>query len=68
MESVDEVSDQSTAQKQKQKQTFTFPTNVKGESGIANLIEAAEMIRRNKIETGQSFTETFFSAAKQYLA
>lgn len=47
--------------------TFKFPQNDNVESGIANLIEAAEMLRRNKIETNHSFSETFFSAAKQYL-
>lgn len=47
--------------------TFKFPPNDNAESGIANLIEAAELLRRNKIETNQSYSETFFSAAKQYL-
>lgn len=48
--------------------TFKFPQNANAESGLANLIEAAEMLRRNKIETSRSYSETFFSAAKQYLS
>lgn len=61
MDHLDEVSNLTLSK------TFKFPHNESVESGIANLIEAAEMLRRNKIETNQSFSETFFSAAKQYL-
>jgi hypothetical protein len=41
--------------------------NANAESGLINLIEAAELLRRNKIATNLSYTETFFSAAKQFL-
>lgn len=46
---------------------FSFPKNENVESGIVNLIEAAELLRRNKIETSESYSDVFFSAAKQYL-
>ena len=46
---------------------FKFPHSQKSESGIANLIEAAETLRRHKIETHQSYSETFFSRCKQYI-
>lgn len=46
---------------------FQFPRSVTVESGIANLIEAAEMLRRNKIETNLSYSDTFFSSLKQYI-
>ena len=46
---------------------FKLPVNANGECGIANLIEAAEVFRRTKVVTDQSFSETFFSAAKKYL-
>lgn len=47
--------------------SFKFPNNGNVESGIANLIEAAEMLRRNKIETNQSYSDVFFSSVKQYI-
>ena len=47
--------------------SFSFPKNDNVESGIVNLIEAAELLRRNKIETSESYSDVFFSAAKQYL-
>lgn len=61
MDHLEEVSNLTLAK------SFKFPQNANAESGIANLIEAAEMLRRNKIETTQSFSDVFFSAAKQYL-
>ena len=47
--------------------TFTFQRTGSPESGIANLIEAAELLRRNKIDTNQSFSDAFFTAVKQYV-
>jgi hypothetical protein len=35
--------------------------------GIADLIEAVETLRRKKLDAEVNYTETFFSAAKQYL-
>ena len=61
MDHVEEVSNLTLSK------SFKFPQNANAESGIAHLIEAAEMLRRNKIETAQSYSEVFFSAAKQYL-
>ena len=46
---------------------FKLQVNVNGECGIANLIEAAEVFRRNKVVTDKSYSETFFSAAKSFL-
>lgn len=46
---------------------FKFANISNPEYAIATLIEAAELLRRNKIVTVDSYTEVFFSAAKQYL-
>lgn len=61
MDNQDEVSSLTLAK------SFKFPKNAIADSGIAKLIEAAEMLRRNKIEPNQSYSEVFFSAAKQYI-
>lgn len=37
------------------------------ETSIASLIETVELLRRNKIQTRQSYSEVFFSAAKDCL-
>lgn len=46
---------------------FRFHSTSNVEAGIAHLIEAAELLRRNKIVTDASYSEVFFSAAKHYI-
>lgn len=46
---------------------LTPKTKSKPESGIVNLIETVELLRRNKVLTDQSYSEAFFSSVKQYI-
>lgn len=46
---------------------FKAHKNLIADNGLENLIEAAELLRRNKIEPNKSYSEVFFSAAKQYI-
>ena len=44
---------------------FSFPKNENVESGIVNLIEAAELLRRNKIETSESYSDLIVLTSPQ---
>lgn len=47
--------------------TFKFQKAETAETGITKLIEAAEMLRANKIDSNLSFSDAFFSNVKQYI-
>jgi hypothetical protein len=46
---------------------FMSPHTSNIEVGLVNLIEVAELLRRKKMLTEASYSEVFFSAAKQYI-